>query len=83
MTRLDTTGLRAWMAREWAATRDADRRARAAQTPKQKVRLAVELYESAKRSNPAWPTAEDRARDLRSHERLRALLTRAAHVGAR
>ena len=54
MSRLDTIGLRETMARDRSATLEDDRRVRAAQPLEQKVRLAIELYESAKRANPSW-----------------------------
>ena len=59
-------------------------RGRRARLPvEQKVRLAIDLYEAARSTRPEWPTEAIRRDDLATHERVRALLDRAAHVGRR
>ena len=48
-----------------------------------KIRLAIELYEAARATWPEWPDEAVRRADLANHQRVRALLDRAAHVGRR
>ncbi len=48
-----------------------------------KVRLGIELYEAARATRRDWPDEASRRADLAHHRRVRALLDRAAHVGAR
>lgn len=83
MTTLDPAGLRAYVDRDWGAVDRATRAARAALPVHEKVRIAVELYEAARRSVPGWPDEATRRADLAHHLRVRAMLDRAAHVGAR
>jgi len=80
---LDPEDLRSYASRDWSAPERLARRARAQQPVSEKVRIAIELYEAARRTRPDWPTDEQRKADLAMHLRLRALLDRAAHVGAR
>ena len=80
---LDPKELREYASRDWDAPQRLARRARASQPLAQKVRLAVELYEAARATRPCWPDEDTRRADLRSHLRVRALLDKAAHVGAR
>ena len=49
----------------------------------QKIRLAIDLYEAARSTRPDWPNDAVRRADLAIHQRVRALLDRAAHVGRR
>jgi hypothetical protein len=49
----------------------------------QKVQLAIDLYEAARVTRPEWPSDAVRRADLATHQRVRALLDRAAHVGRR
>ncbi len=82
MSRLDPDELRAYARRDWGAPERMSRARRAAMPVAQKVALAVALYEAARRSlAPADHEAARRA-DLEHHLRLRALLDRAARVGA-
>ena len=83
MHRLDADELRAYAARDWGAPERLARRARAALPTDEKVRIAIELYEATKAMCPDWPDEATRRADLRSHLRVRALLERASHVGAR
>jgi len=81
--KLDPADLRAYARRDWSALEARSRRARAALPPAQKVAVAIALYESARATLPGWPTEADRRRDLQDTLRLRRLLDRASHVGAR
>lgn len=83
MPRLDPEDLRAYANRDWGAPERLSRPERVRAPVAEKVRIALALYESTRALRPEWPTAEDRRTDLESHIRLRALLRRAAHVGAR
>ncbi len=83
MTRLDPDELRAFANRDWTGFDRVTREARAALSVQEKVRLAIELYESARRTRPDWPSDDDRRADLEAHLRMKALLQRAAHVGRR
>lgn len=83
MRRLDDQDLRAYARRDWGAPERLARVARARQPVADKVRLAVELYEAARAARPGWPDEAARRADLANHQRLRALLDRAPHVGRR
>jgi hypothetical protein len=81
--RLDPNQLRDYASRDWGAPERLARAQRSRQPVERKVRLAIELYEAARAARPDWPDAAMRQRDLAAHIRLRTLLNRAAHVGAR
>ena len=81
--RFDAEELRSYARRDWGAPERLARAHRAKQPIEQKVRLAMDLYEAARNTNPGWPTEADRRADLAAHRRLRALLDRAPHVGRR
>jgi len=83
MERLDPDPLRAYASRDWGAPERLAREQRAKMPIRDKVRVAIGLYEAAKATRPDWPDEGTRRADLESHLRLRALLDRAAHVGAR
>ncbi len=83
MNRLDPAALRAYALRDWGAPERLARRLRAQQPIERKVRLAIELYEAARATRPGWPDEATRRADLESHMRVRALLDKATHVGAR
>ncbi|MEC7525418.1 MAG: hypothetical protein VYE22_36380 [Myxococcota bacterium] len=83
MDRIDPEQLRAYAARDWGAPERLARGPRARMPVHEKVRIAIELYEATKASRPGWPDEATRRADFESHLRLRALLDRAAHVGAR
>lgn len=83
MTRLDPAQLRDYAGREWGRPERLARAHRAGQPLAQKVALAIALYEAARASCPGWPDEATRRADFEAHLRLRALLDRAAHVGAR
>ena len=76
-----TTGIRAFMARDWQRVRDfkdahwAERIERLG--PLEGLRIADELRRQAILENPDWPDAESRREDLASHVRLAALFARA------
>jgi len=81
--RLEHDDLRRYAARDWGAPERLARRHRAEQPVARKVALAVQLYEAARATSPAWPDEQCRAKDLESHVNLRKRLRRAGHVGAR
>lgn len=83
MTRLDPDDLRRYARRDWEAPARLARQDRARQPIEVKVRLAIELYEAARATRPCWPDTATRQADFEAHCRVRALLDRAAHVGAR
>lgn len=83
MKRLDPQELRNYVNRDWAAPERLARAERARAPVEEKVRLAVELYAAACEARPGWPDEATRTADFEAHLRLRALLDRAAHVGAR
>jgi hypothetical protein len=72
--------IRAYMARDWAAARDAKDAYWAERIerlgPAEGFRIAEELRRQAQLLNPAWPTEDDRRQDFLAHTRLRALLDR-------
>ena len=80
---LDPSDLRAYAQRDWAAPERLARCARARQPVQEKVRIAIELYEAARAMQPGWPDDDARRADFENHLRVKALLARAAHVGAR
>ena len=81
--RLDPAELRAYARRDWDAPERLSRRRRVNLPVADKVRLAIDLSEAARATRPDWPNDATRRADLESHLRVRALLDRAAHVGAR
>lgn len=81
--RLDPDDLRRYAARDWSAPERLARRARAAQSVEERVQLAIALYEAARKTRPGWPDEATRRADLEHHLRLKSLMERAAHVGAR
>ena len=81
--RLKATELREYARRDWGAPSRLARRRRAMLPVEHKVRLGIELYEAARATRPDWPDEVSRRADLANHRRVRALLDRAAHVGAR
>ena len=76
-----TTGIRAFMARDWQRARDfkdaywAERIERLG--PLEGLRIADELRQQAILENPDWPDAKSRREDLGSHIRLADLFARA------
>ena len=76
-----TRDIHAFMARDWAATREAkdqywsERVGRLG--PIEAVRVANELRRQAQLRDPDWPCAADRHEDLASHLRVATLLRRA------
>jgi hypothetical protein len=80
---LNPDDLRRYVQRDWGAIERLARRERAAMPIAEKVRIAIELYEGVRATNPDWPDADTRRRDLETHRRVRALLDRAPHVGTR
>lgn len=83
MSRLDPNYLRSYAHRDWRAPERLARAHRARQPVERKVQLAIELYEAVRATRPDWPDDAPRRADLESHLRVRALLDKAAHVGAR
>lgn len=83
MERLDPEGLRSFARRDWQRVEWLSRQAHAAQSPEERIRLAISLYEGSRATRPGWPDDTERRADLESHLRMRHLLDRAAHVGTR
>lgn len=81
--RFDAEELRSYAGRDWGAPERLARAHRANLPIEQKVRLAIDLYEAARNTNPGWPSEADRRADLAAHRRVSALLERASHVGGR
>ena len=81
--RLKATELREYARRDWGAPARLARRQRATLPVEHKVRVGIELYEAARATRSDWPDEATRRADLAHHRRVRALLDRAAHVGAR
>lgn len=81
--RFDLTDLREYAGRDWGLPERLARAHRARLPVAQKVRIAIELYEAARATRPEWPDEAARRADFANHQRLRALLDRAAHVGRR
>ena len=79
--RFDAEELRRYAGRDWGAAERLARVHWVKQPIEQKVRLAIDLYEAARNTNPGWPSDADRRADLATHRRVRALLDRAARVG--
>lgn len=83
MRLFDDADLRAYAHRDWGAPARLARRERVRLPVERKVQLAVQLYEAARAARPGWPDEETRRSDLATHQRVRSLLDRAAHVGHR
>ena len=81
--RLKATELREYAHRDWDAPARLARRHRTTQPVEHKVRVGIELYEAARATRGDWPDEATRHADLAHHRRVRELLDRAAHVGAR
>lgn len=82
-TRFDAEELRSYAGRDWGAPERLARVDRVNLPVEQKVRLAINLYEAARATRADWPSEADRRADFAAHQRFRALLDRAAHVGRR
>lgn len=82
-----TRGLRAFVARDWAAARAAKdafwARRIARLGPIEGFRIADELRRQVLQQHPGWPNAEERHEDLSSHVKLSGLLQRASRPGGR
>ena len=83
MAPLDLDELRNYASRDWGLSERLARKQRAKLPVAQRVRLAIDLYEAARTTRPEWPSEAIRRADLATHQRVRALLDRAAHVGRR
>lgn len=75
--------LRNYARRDWVMPERLARSSRSRLPVEQKVRLAIDLYEAMRNTRPGWPTEAIRRDDLATHQRVRALLDRAAHIGRR
>ncbi len=77
--------IRAYLARDWAAIRDAKDAYWAERIerlgPAEGLRIAEELRREAGLLNPAWPSEDDRREDYEAHVRWRSLLDRARRPG--
>ena len=80
---LDHDELRSYASRDWGLPERLARKRRTKLPVAQKIRLAIHLYEAARAMRPEWPDAAVRRAALTNHQRVRALLDRAAHVGSR
>ena len=80
---MDTNGLAEFLKRDWAAVAREKQRfwnERLAGAPAEEgLRIAEELRAEALSLNPGWPSAEDRADDLRAHEALSEKFRRASN----
>ena len=83
MPPVDIADLRNYASRDWGLPERLARKRRARLPVTQKVRLAIDLYEATRTCRPEWPDEAVRRADLTNHQRVRALLDRAAHVGRR
>jgi len=83
VNRLDPEELREYARRDWGAPGRLARAQRARQPVARKIKVSVELYESARAARSDWPDEATRRADYASHLRVRALLDKAAHVGTR
>ena len=83
MPLLDPADLRAYAGRDWSAPERLARQDCARLSVAERVAIGIALYEAARTTQPDWPDAAARAADLLHHRRMRSLLDRAAHVGAR
>ena len=79
----DAKVLRSYAGRDWGAPERLARAHRVKLQIEQKVRLAIDLYEAARNTRTGWPSEVVRHADFATHQRVRALLDRAAHVGRR
>ncbi len=79
---LDPEDLRNYARRDWGFPERLARKHRATLPVERKVQLAIHLYEAARATRPDWPDEATRRDDLATHRRVRALMDRAAHVGA-
>ena len=77
-----TRDIRAFLARDWRAARDAKDRYWEeridALGPAEALRIADELRRQVILQHPGWPSPDDRDDDLLSHARVAALLRRAS-----
>lgn len=79
---LKPADVHAFLDRPWGLLETATEQHRAERSradPEWTWRTAAALREDVCRSNPGWPSEEDRARDLEHHEQLKALLDRVGH----
>jgi hypothetical protein len=80
-SKVTTQDIQAYMARDWAAVRDAKDAYWAERVerlgPAEGLRIAEELRLQAQLLHPGWPSEDDRREDLATHVRVRALLDRA------
>ena len=81
--RLDPADLRRYADRDWGAPERLARVARAKLPVHEKVRIAIELYEAARKTRPDWPDEAARRADFEAHLRLKALMQRAPNVRCR
>ncbi len=83
MAPLDHDELRSCAGSDWGLPERLARKQRTKLPVAQKVRLAIDLYEAVRVTRPEWPSDSIRRADLATHQRVRALLERASHVGRR
>ena len=81
---IDPAAVRAYMARDWSAARDAKRtywRERLARGGfREALRITDELYRWSLLADPTWPTRQARDEDLATHQRVAETLARAARA---
>ena len=80
---LDHDELRSYASRDWGLPERLARKQRTKLPVAQKISLAIDLYEAVRVTRPEWPSDSIRRADLATHQRVRALLERASHVGRR
>lgn len=72
--------LEAYLARDWSSLAEVKTKWWRDTSPSEKLRLADELRKQVIAQNKDWPSEEDREEDLRTHERVSALLGQASRA---
>lgn len=79
---LDPAAVRAYMARDWGAVREAKRQYWRDRLDRgglvEALRVSEQLRDQAAHANPAWPTEKDREEDLETHQRVAKALASTA-----
>src|SRR5258706_16089386 len=82
---LDRASIRAYVERDWGASRDRKRaywRTRLTRDGlAEALRVTEQLRQWMKQTNPAWPTPKDREEDLETHIRVAQALAKTAPSG--
>ena len=80
MSRLTAENIRAFVERDWQGAEEAKARywseRKSDLGPAEGIRIADELRRQVIAQHPGWPTAEERASDLATHQRVAEMLAR-------